>query len=88
MAEYKSRVNGLGLSTSQKQGASPAGQFVTNLGNLGATVRPLVASNDPGPEAGPSAQGTNHPGTRQAPQKPYQDKGPFNSPRQVNTNNG
>lgn len=87
MAAYKSRVNGLGLKTTDSPAKGPI-QLTTNYGNLGASVKPLVASNDPGPMAGPSAQGTNHPGTKQAPQTPYEDKGPFNSPRQTNVNNG
>ncbi len=85
---YKSRVNGLNLSTSTEQAKSPAGKFVTNLGNLGATVTPLRPSNDPGPEAAPSAQSTNHPGVKEAPQKSYESKGPFNGIRGTNVNNG
>lgn len=54
---YKSRMNGLGLSTSQTAAKSPAGEMKTNLGNFGAKVKPLKASNNPGPMTSPSTQG-------------------------------
>lgn len=49
---------------------------------------PFAASNNPGPLTAPSAQGMNHPETKQAPNPPYENIGPFNSPRRVNVNNG
>ena len=61
---YQSRVNGLKLSTSPKQAASPAGTFVTNLGTLGAKVNPLKPSNKPGPMTAPSAQGPTRSGSK------------------------
>lgn len=59
MAE-KSRMNGLGLSTSTKA-ASGSVELKTNLGTLGATVTPLKASNNPGPMTAPSTQGPTWP---------------------------
>ena len=54
---YKSRMNGLGLSTSQTAAKSPTGEMKTNLGNLGAKVTRLKPSNNPGPMTAPSTQG-------------------------------
>lgn len=59
----KSRMNGLNLKTTTK--ASKGGvDLTTNLGNLGATVQPLVASNNPGPMTAPSSQGFEHHGVK------------------------
>jgi hypothetical protein len=52
----KSRMNGLGLSTSSKAAKGPV-EFKTNLGNMGATVKPLKPSNNPGAMTSPSTQG-------------------------------
>lgn len=52
----KSRMNGLGLSTSTKA-AGGAVDLKTNMGTLGATVTPLKPSNNPGPMTSPSVQG-------------------------------
>ncbi len=52
----KSRMNGLGLSTSSKAASSRV-EMKTNLGNMGATVKRMMPSNKPGPMTAPSAQG-------------------------------
>ncbi len=49
---------------------------------------PFAASNNPGPLTAPMAQGMNHPGTKQAPNPPFESLGPFNSPKRTNVNNG
>ncbi len=54
-------MNGLKLDPSEKGAKSPA-RLVTNMGNLGATVKPLMPSNDPGPMTSPAAQGPVWPG--------------------------
>jgi hypothetical protein len=59
MAE-KSRMNGLGISPKAGDPSKPS----ANLGNLGAKVTPLKASNNPGPMTAPSAQGQTFPGAR------------------------
>lgn len=59
----KSRMNGLKLSTSTKAASSPV-QTTTNLGTLGAKVKPLAPSNSPGPMTSPSAQGPTFPGAK------------------------
>jgi len=53
---HKSRMNGLGLSTSQTAAKSPV-TTTSNLGNLGAKFKPLKPSNNPGPMTSPSVQG-------------------------------
>ena len=52
-----SRMNALKIPTDPQRKT-----LTTNLGNLGATVTPLVPSNDPGPMTSPSAQGPVFPG--------------------------
>jgi hypothetical protein len=55
----KSRMNGLGISPK-------AGDLYPTLGNLGAKITPLKASNNPGPMTAPSSQGPVQPGAKQA----------------------
>ncbi len=57
---YKSRVNGLNLSTSTKA-AGGSVELKTNCGNLGAKVVPLKPSNNPGPMTSPQAQAAEPP---------------------------
>ena len=63
------RMNGLKLNrtppsvTAQAKGLP---NMVSNMGNLGATVTPLKASNNPGPMTAPSSQGPVDPKAKQA----------------------
>ena len=62
----KSRMNGLGLSTSQT-GVKSAVRMHAPMGNLGAArVPPLKASNNPGGMTSPSSQGPIMSGSKQA----------------------
>lgn len=62
MAE-KSRMNGLGLSTSTKA-AGGGVEVKSNLGTMGAKVTPLKPSNNPGSMTAPSAQGPTRKGRK------------------------
>lgn len=47
-----------------KEGSAGAIRPVMTLGDLGATVNPLMPSNNPGSITSPSAQGPVRPGTQ------------------------